>query len=133
MAAEERPWFSSRFQRLGNGRAQIRRRFHGANARGVHRFIFMLGSALPSADNRAGMAHAPPRGRGLPGNKADDRLLNVQSDPFGSAFFRVAANFANKDDGVSFGILLEHLNGVQKSGANDRIAADADARGLSNP
>src|SRR5262249_56071201 len=60
-------------------------------------------------------------------------LFDVGLDVFGCALFGVAADFANHDDGVRVGILVEELDRVEESGADDGIAADADAGGLADP
>src|SRR5712664_3582262 len=103
-----KPVLPKLFQGGGEGGAEVRGRFHGADAGGGHRGVFVLGGALAAADDRAGVAHAASRGSGF------------------------AADFANQNDGMRFRIGVEELNGVEERGADDGIAADADASGLAD-
>ena len=102
------------------------------DAGGAHGFVFFLRGALAAADDRAGMAHAAAGRRGLPGDEADHRLLHVFLDEFRGDFFGVAADFADHDDGVGVGIVVEEADGIEERGADDGIAADADAGGLAD-
>ncbi len=89
--------------------------------------------ALAAGDNRPGVAHAPPRRRGLAGDESDDRLLDVRLDIGGSSFFRRAADFADQDDGLGLRVLIEQFERVDVGGADNGIAADADRRRLPDP
>src|SRR5260370_15802980 len=120
------------FQCRGESRAEVRGRFHSADAGCSHRGVFILGSALAAADDGAGMAHAAPRRSRLAGDKADDRLFHIDLDPLGGALFGVAADFADQNNRVRLWIIVEKLNGVEKRRADDGVAADADAGGLAN-
>src|SRR6266852_741188 len=102
------------------------------DASGVHGGVFVFCGALASADDGAGVAHAAARRSGLPGDETDDRFFYVDLDPFGGAFFGVATDFADQNDGVSVGIFVEHFDGIEKRRADDGIAADADASGLAD-
>ena len=51
----------------------------------------------------------------------------------GSRFFRRASDFADQDDRLCFGILIQQLERVHVGGADNWIAADADRRRLPNP
>src|SRR6185437_11701084 len=62
----------------------------------------------------------------------DHRLLHVLANVGRSRFFRIAADLADHDDRMRVGVGIEKLNGVEECGANDRVAADADAGGLSD-
>src|SRR5882724_7536559 len=128
----EGPSYSSSFQGCGQSRAQVRGSFYRADSGGGHRGIFVFGGALPAADNGAGVAHPATRRRGLSGNEADDGLLHIGLNPFGGALFRVAADFADQNDGVGVRIIVEKLDGIEKRSADDGIAADADAGGLAD-
>src|SRR5215469_5486524 len=76
------------------------------------------------------MAHAPAgRSRGA-GDESGNGFLAILFDPFGGFFLGTAANFANHDDAVGIGILIEHFNDVEMRRADDRIPADADASAL---
>ena len=49
-----------------------------------------------------------------------------------ASLFGVAADFADHDDGVGVGVFVEELDGVGVGGADDGVAADADAGGLAD-
>src|SRR5260370_32784830 len=119
-------------QRRGESRAEVRGRFHSADAGCSHGGVFILGSALAAADDGAGMAHAAPRRSGLAGDEADYRLFHIDLDPLGGALFGVAADFADQNNGVRLWIIVEKLDGVEERRADDGVAADADAGGLAN-
>src|SRR5713101_3969331 len=127
-----KPVLPKLFQGGGEGGAEVRGRFHGADAGGGHRGVLVLGGALTAADDRASVAHAASRGSGLAGDEANDGLLHVDLDPLRGALFGVAADFADQDDGVRVRIAVEKLNSVEKRRADDGIAADADAGGLAD-
>src|SRR5438132_4482975 len=116
----------------GQGGAEVGWRFDGADACGGHRCVLVFCSALAAADDRAGVAHAASRRSSLSGDEADHGLLYVGFDPFRSALFGVAADLADHNDGVGVRIVVEKLDGVEERGADDGIAANADAGGLAN-
>src|SRR5882762_10852100 len=122
----------SLFQGGGESAAEVRGSFDRADSGGGHRGVFVFGSALPAADDGAGVAHPATRRRRLPGDEADDGLLHIGLNPFGGALFRVAADFADQNDGVGVRIIVEKLDGIEKRSADDGIAADADAGGLAD-
>src|SRR6266849_2264746 len=116
----------------GHSGAEVRGRFDAANAGSTHGRVLILRGALAAADDGAGMTHAAARGRGLAGDEADDGLFHVDFDPLRRGLFRVAADFANHDDGIGFRISVEELNGVKERRANDGVAANADTSGLAD-
>ena len=79
-----------------------------------------------------GVAHAASGRRGLSGDEADHRLLHVLLDVGRRGLFGVAADLADHDDGVRVRVVVEELDGVDEVGADDRVAADADAGGLAD-
>ena len=88
--------------------------------------------ALPAADDRARVAHAPAGRRGLSGDEANHRLLHVLLDELRRRLFSRAADLANHDDGFCLGIIVEHAQCIDMRGADDRVAADADAGRLAD-
>src|SRR5712691_927035 len=112
--------------------ADLRGTLHRVNARGAHGGVFIFSGALASADDRAGVAHAAARRSGLAGNEADHGFPHVRFDEFRSAFFGIAADFADHHDGVRIGIVVEETDRVKERCADDGIAADADAGGLAD-
>src|SRR5258706_9620420 len=78
------------------------------------------------------MSHAASRRRGLSGYESYPRLLHVLPDVLGGLLFAVAANLADHHHGVGIGILVEEPHRVNMRCADDRIAANTDARGLSD-
>ena len=73
-----------------------------------------------------------PGRRCLSGDEADDRLLHVRLDVLGRGLFRIAADFADHDDRFRVRIFVEELDRIDEGGADDRIAADADAGRLAD-
>src|SRR5262249_35719397 len=120
------------FEGGGHGAAEVRGSFDGADAGGGHGGVFVLCGALAAADDGAGMAHAAAWWRGLPRDEPDDWLFHAGLDEFGGAFFGIAADFADHDDGARVGIVVEKFDGVEKRSADDGVAADADASGLTD-
>src|SRR5260370_7726366 len=110
--------------------ADLRGTLPRVNARGAHGGVFIFCRPLASADDRAGVAHAAARRSGLAGDEADHGLPHVRFDEFRSAFFGIAADFANHHDGVRIGIVVEEADGVKERCADDGIASDPDAGGL---
>ena len=90
---------------------------------------FILSAAVPwpPRDDGAGVAHAAARRRGLAGDEAHDRLLHVLLDELRRSFLGGAADLADHDDGFGLGIVVEQPQRVDVRGADDGIAADADA------
>src|SRR6202023_2204341 len=88
--------------------------------------------ALASADDGTCVAHAAAGGSGLAGDEADDRLFHVSFTPMRRGFFCIASDFADEDDGVRVGIIVEEAHGVEERSADDRVAADTDAGGLTD-
>ena len=80
-----------------------------------------------------GVTHAAPRRRGLPGNERHDRLLEVLLDPRRGLFLRRPADLADHDHRIGFRIVLKQRQRVDVRGADQRIAADADAGALPLP
>src|SRR6266851_8165720 len=127
-----KPRLQTLFQGGGDGGAEVRGSFDGADAGGGHRSVLVPGGTLTAADNRASVAHAASRRRSLPGDEAHNRLLHIGFNPFRGAFFGVPADFTDQDDGLRAGIIVEKLDGIEEGRADDGIAADADAGGLAN-
>src|SRR5580704_8787684 len=80
------------------------------------------------------MTHAPTRRRRAPGNEPDHRLLaaalGLVLEKLRGVLFRRAADLADHDDRLGRLIGHEHFQHFDEVGAFDRIAADADRRGL---
>ena len=68
------------------------------------------GRAFAARDDRAGVAHPSPGRRGLAGDEADDRLLEMRLDPRRRLFLGGAADLANHDDGVGVGSAANSFN-----------------------
>src|SRR3984957_4040682 len=103
------------------------------NSRRSHGFVLLRGCTCATADDRSRVAHAATWRRGLPGNQSHDGFVHVVFDVSGSLFFGVAADFADHNDGLRFGVFVEELDRVDMRGTDDRIAANSDARGLADP
>ena len=83
--------------------------------------LILVGSGAGTAgDDGAGVTHAASGRRGLAGDESDDRLLHVLLDVCGRGLFGIAADFADHDDGVGIGIVIEEADGIDEVGADDR-------------
>src|SRR2546428_5039677 len=77
------------------------------------------------------MAHALPRRGGAPADEADDRLAEISADhALGGGLFVAAADLTDHDHGASRRILLEQAQHLAERQPEDRIATNADRRGL---
>src|SRR5713226_9339119 len=112
--------------------ADLRGALHRVDVRGAHGGVSIFCRALASADDRAGVAHAAARRSGLAGDEADHGFPHVRFDEFRSAFFGIAADFADHHDGVRIGIVVEEADRVKERCADDGIASNADAGGLAD-
>jgi len=92
--------------------------------------ILPRGCSLASAHDRSGVTHTSSLGGGGPGDESGDRLLAMPGGPGGGLLLGGAADLADHDDRLGFGVLVEHLQNVEVGGAVDRVAADADAGAL---
>src|SRR6185437_5307302 len=59
----------------GDGGAEVRGSFDGADASGSHCGVFVFRGTLAAADDGASVTHAASRRRGLAGDEADDRFF----------------------------------------------------------
>src|SRR5262249_2585089 len=122
-----------RLEKLLDRLSHVGRTLDHLHARGGERSHLLGGSTLSARDDGARMTHAAPGRRGLSGNEADDGLLDLLLDPGGGIFLGAAADFADHDYRVGLRILAEQLQRVDVRRADQRIAADADARALPHP
>ena len=95
-----------------------------------HRLDLVRGLARAAGNDRARVAHAASGRRRLPGDESDHRLLHVRLHIGRGGLLRIAADLADHHDRVRVGILVEQSQRIQEIRADDRIAADADARRL---
>ena len=73
-----------------------------------------------------------PGGAVVPAMKRRDRLLHLLLDELRRALLGAAADLADHDDAVRVRVGLEELEHVDEVHAADRVAADADARRLTD-
>src|SRR5688572_28148242 len=106
--------------------AHLGGRARDLDARGLQRRDLVLGRALASRDDGAGVAHALAGWCGLAGDERGDGLLHLRLDELGRALLRVAADLAHHEDRAGARIVLEERERVDEVHALDRIAADAD-------
>src|SRR5579863_3377367 len=102
------------------------------DSRGLHRRDLVFRFAAATRNDRSRVTHAPSRRRGLAGDKSNYRLLDVLFNISRGAFFGVSTNFTNHDDRVGVRILVEQPDCVRVSGADHRVASNADAGGLTD-
>src|SRR5581483_10051353 len=90
--------------------------------------------AFAAGDDGAGMTHAPAGGRGDASDEADHRLLaaalGLVLEELRGVLFSRAPDLANHNDRGGLWVREKHLEDVDEFGALDRVAADADRRGL---
>ena len=93
------------------------------------RRLLRLRGARGAGDDGARVAHGLALGRGEAGDVADDGLGDVLADVRGRPFLGVAADLPDEDDQFGVGVVLEGGEAVDVGGADDGVAADADAGG----
>ena len=94
----------------------------------------ILSSALPLPPEMMAPAWPMrrPGGAVWPAMKPITGFFTCCLDIGGGLLFGVAADFADHHDGVGVGVFVEELDGVGVGGADDGVAADADAGGLAD-
>ena len=98
----------------------------------LQRLRLRLRRAGRAGDDRAGVAHALAGRRLEAGDVGDHRLRHVLADVLGGALLLVAADLAHHHDQLGLGVLLEQRDHVDERGADDRVAADSDDRGVAD-
>ena len=100
------------------------------HALGLERFLLRLRGPRGAGDDRPGVAHLLAGRRGEAGDVGDDRLGDLGGDELGRPLLGVAADLADHHDQLGLGVGLVHGEDVDEVGADDRVAADADDRGV---
>src|SRR4029453_11001174 len=117
-------------QDVSNSSPHVRGTLHHPDAgRAESRHLFRSGSRATGNDG-AGVAHATPRGRRLPGDEADHWLLELRFDERRGLFFRRSTDFANHHDSVGFRIGREEFQGIVEERPDKLISANTDTRGV---
>src|SRR5690554_2685071 len=111
------------FAHQGGG---LGRRLADLDSGGLEGLLLRLCRTRGAGDDGAGVAHGLALGSGEAGDVADDGLGHVRLDEVGRALLSVATNLADHDDRLRLGVRLERGQGVDVSGADDGVAADAD-------
>ena len=93
-------------------------------------FFFSGGGSGPPADDGAGVPHPLARRGGLPGDEADDGLLDVGLDVFGGFLLGVPADLPDHHESLGLRVLVEGLDRIEEVGPDHRVAPDAQAGGL---
>ena len=88
--------------------------------------------ALAAGNDGACMTHAFSWRCHASCDEACDRFLHVFMNPFGSFFFRIAADFADHEDCIRIRIFIIQLQSINEIRVLDRVTADADSTGLSD-
>src|SRR5690348_10724113 len=112
--------------------ANHRRRLGHADARGLEGTDLFRRRAMSAGNNGAGVAHAPSRRRGLPGDKRHHWLAHMRLDELGCRLLSIAADLANHDNGFRLRVALEKFQRIHEIRADDGVAANADGGGLPN-
>src|SRR5882724_1692986 len=103
---------------------------NGLDARGFERFEFVRSRSFTSGDNRSGMAHSLAWRSSGPCDVGNHRLADVLANEFRAGLFVRPADLADHNDAFRLRIVFEACKHVDKIHAAYRIAADADARAL---
>src|ERR1700730_5573334 len=96
------------------------------NARLRHCLHLVFRFARATGNDRAGMAHAAPRRSGLARDESDDGFLDLLLDISRGRLLGVAADLADHHDRFRVRVVVEYLDRIQESCADNRIATDAD-------
>jgi len=112
--------------------ADERRASGHRDARGLQSSNLVCCGALAAGDDGAGMPHAAS-GRSRPAaDETRHRLSYPFLDELCRIFLGAAADFPDEDHGVCFRIVVHKAERIDEAGADDGVAADADARGLTD-
>lgn len=98
----------------------------------LHDLHFGFGGVVCAADDGAGVAHGTTFGRRLAGNKTYHRFGAEVADIAGGICFHAAADLADHNDALRFGVIHQQFHCFFGGGAHDGVAADADAGGLAH-
>src|SRR5581483_4846876 len=101
-----------------------------ANPSRLHRPDLFRRGSLPARDDRARVAHPSSRRRGLAGDESHHRLFHVRLDELRRSLFRVASNLSDHHHDLGLRIAVEQFERIHEIRSDDRIATDADRRGL---
>mmetsp|Transcript_102974 Transcript_102974/g.330312 ORF Transcript_102974/g.330312 Transcript_102974/m.330312 type:complete len:225 (+) Transcript_102974:67-741(+) len=114
---------------LQHRRAQLCGALRDMHTSRLQRLDLVLGTALAACDDGARVAHASAWRRGDAGDEGDHRLVGlvVGLQPLCSVLLGAAANLTNHDDAFGRRVVNEALKAIDKVGAVERIAPDADA------
>src|SRR4051794_5917244 len=119
-----------RAEHLGGDLRRLGRAFADPHALCFERVLLRLRRARGAGDDRAGVAHLLAGRRGEAGDVGHNRLGNLAGDELGCPLLRVAADLADHHDQLGLGVGLVEPEDVDEVGADDRVAADADDRGV---
>ena len=112
--------------------ADQRRAFSDGDAGGLKRGDLIRRGSFSSGNNCSGMAHAPAGWRGAARDESHHGLLDVSLDKSRGLFFRQSADLSNHHDAVGVRVIIEKAQRVDECCADNRVAADSDAGGLTD-
>src|SRR5258707_8080743 len=96
-----------------------------------HRNHLLRSSPFSSRDDCPCMTHATARGSGAARNETDDRFGKMFLYILRGFFLGSPTDLADHYDRVRSFIIFEELERIEESGPHNRVAADPNARGLS--
>src|SRR5262249_1473178 len=103
-----------------------------SDARGLQSSNLVCCGASTAGDDGAGMTHAAP-GRSRPAaNKTCYWLSYVCFDEVSRIFLGAPADFPDENDSQCLGIVIHETEGIDKGRANNGVASNADAGGLTD-
>jgi hypothetical protein len=105
-----------------------------ATPTGLGQRLHLLGRrALTARDDGTRVSHSSPGRRGLAGDEAHHRLLELARDEGGRFLFGRPADLPDHDHGFRVVVGRKERQRVDEVGADEGVATDADARGLPHP
>jgi len=112
--------------------ADERRASGHSDARGLQSSNLVCCGAFTAGDDGASMTHAAS-GRSCPAaDESHHRLSYPCLNELCRIFLGAAADFPDEDHGVCFRIVVHKAERIDEAGADDGVAANADARGLTD-
>src|SRR5208337_888540 len=116
------------FERLTDQRRALRDRDSGC----LECSDLVCGSAFAARNDGPGVAHATARRCSAAGDESDHGFLDVRLDVRGGFLLGRAADLADHDNSVSFGIFVEEPQDIDERRPDDGVTADTDASGLAD-
>src|SRR5487761_4231 len=119
-------------ERAGQGFADQGGTWSHVNTGCFERRDLICSGPFASGNDGASVSHPAARRSGAPGDETRHRLFYVCGNEGGGFFFRRAADFSDQNDSMRFRISGHQAENVDEIGSDNRVSADAHARGLAD-